>query len=110
MKPPRISFDELVRRYCETQDEDETPSAIRDRVCSIVSNMGADGMMLLQFCDMSCSLYGGHVLLAYGERNTYKDLPDADHIIHFHPHGLTNDYARCVGYCTRGEILNTNTK
>lgn len=90
----QLTLEDLVAAYTATQDT--TPEALTHRLNSIQVLQQPAGFMLLRYCDLSSSRIGQHVILPYGPNNTYKVLPEANHI--FHPLGLASDSAQCVGF------------
>ena len=84
------TFQEFAKPYCETQEQ--TPEGLREVLVEQRERYQPDGWILLQFVDLSSRRLGQHVILPYGPRNTFKEVPTG--IVH--PYGLASDSSEVV--------------
>jgi hypothetical protein len=86
-----VTREELIRRYCETQEA--TPEEITKRLTELETNFKpVSGFMLLQCEQFDSSRFGSQVILPYGPGCTFKDPPT--HPIS--PRGLASDMSVVV--------------
>lgn len=81
----KVDLNELVRRYCETQDCE--PPQVLERLKEIRRLFEPDGFFLAQAQDMSSSFFGTHVIIPYGGKSTFAAPPTGV----FTPRGLASD-------------------
>ncbi len=92
--PSTLTRSDLIARYCERQDA--APSEISDQLSRLDHTYEPTGYMLLECAVLDSSRLGEYVILPYGPRNTYKDLPDRP----ISPRGLASDMSTVAAVCS----------
>lgn len=95
----QITVQELIRRYCETQQAE--PEGVREALWRSVTVCGGPskvmGFMLLRAELMDSSWFGQHTILPYGPGCTWKEVPDHP----LSPRGLASDTSVVVAIALR---------
>lgn len=94
----KLTFKELAAMYCERQQQ--TPLGLRKTLKEKVELFNPVGFMLLECQMLDSSRLGEYVILPYGPKNTFKQIPD--HVIS--PRGLASDMSVVVGYVLTEDI------
>lgn len=94
----RFTFSQLASRYCERQDS--TPTALLFVLESKVIEYQPDGFFLAECQMLDSSSLGSLVILPYGPRNTFKEVPSAP----FSPRGLASDMSVAVAFMPAADL------
>lgn len=93
---PKITIEELVRRYCERQEA--TVEEISTRLGTIQGKMQVQGFMLLECQMLDSSYMGSLTILPYGPGCSFKEVP-----MHpLSPRGLASDTSLVVAIAEVG--------
>lgn len=84
MKPVDVSFDELVRLFCERTKTE--PAALKERLYGL-QHFSPDGLMLLECQQMDSSSFGSRCILPFGGSSSLPGIPEGP----FSPRGLASD-------------------
>lgn len=94
--PQQVSKEELARRYCSRQLAE--PVELLDRLQGLEQQLQPTGWMLLECQVLDSSRIGSLVILPYGGKATYQEIPQQP----ISPRGLASDMSTVAAF-TREE-------
>jgi len=94
----KMTWEEFSTRYCKTQVE--TPEGLSVHLREKIATYSPKGFFLAEAQLMDSSWFGSVVILPYGEKNTFKEVPNHP----FSPRGLASDTSMAIGYITTGDV------
>jgi hypothetical protein len=88
----KLTWQEFSEKYCDTQEQ--TPEGLLEILFQQNKSYQPEGFMLLECHDLGSSRLGSKVILPFGPKNTFKEIPS--HPIS--PRGLASDMSVCIGW------------
>lgn len=92
--PDTLTLDALVQEYLTRQEGD--PEEVRERLDDFHRTFASRGVLLLECQMLGSPLFGEYTLVAFGPRNTIKDIPT--HPVSLHGLASTMSTVKAVAY------------
>lgn len=90
-----ITFNEMVKRYCERQECE--PADLIERLNKQIAEYEPHGFLLMRCIVLDSSRLGDRCIIPYGPNNTVKEVPSRC----FSPRGLCSDISEVEGVYIR---------
>ena len=87
----QMKFDEFAKRYCESQMQ--TPDGLMGILQSQIALWKPTGFLLLECQLLDSSCFGQCVIVPYGPKNTWKEIPKGP----ISPRGIASDMSIVIG-------------